>query len=177
MLSQSKLVVVIMKANRFGILMGVCILLCAMLVQAQEVYVNDALGQDSFMLSQLQKITFTTDKMNMHTADGHTVSYHLSLLHYFSFQDFLSVEHFTPSQLAQIKLYPNPVGERLNISFGQLEQSLHLSILNVEGKLVKSLLLSSMSVQSIELSDLPDGVYICLFSNEIENKAIKIIKQ
>ncbi|AZI31842.1 M1 family aminopeptidase [Kaistella carnis] len=78
----------------------------------------------------------------------------------------LGVDDITKNEL---RIYPNPVKNELYVSGTTKDQP--YQIISIEGRLVKSGVLASK--QSLQLNDLPKGVYIL----KIEDRNLKFIKE
>jgi hypothetical protein len=77
-----------------------------------------------------------------------------------------------------LKVYPNPIGDILNIDLtGMSETEGTLIILNFEGKTVLSRQVNNEGDLSINISSLPTGIYLCRYASTTEIKTVKIIKQ
>jgi hypothetical protein len=74
----------------------------------------------------------------------------------------------TPKLQSGITVYPNPTSDNLYISNPANEQ-LEITVLSSIGKLVKSLKSSNLGVTSIDLTDLPRGIYMVKMINKTSN--------
>lgn len=80
----------------------------------------------------------------------------------------------------EYSIYPNPVGDKLNLKFKQKEQSrLSYSIYNTLGNLIREEvnILSENENYTIDASNFPNGFYVLNFTYGSINKTIKFIKQ
>ena len=75
----------------------------------------------------------------------------------------------------KIKIYPNPTSKYIYINQG-IKKELKFSVFNINGQLIKSSLLNSIS-NKIDLSNLKNGVYFIRIETENEVKTRKIIKK
>ena len=74
--------------------------------------------------------------------------------------------------------YPNPVANMLNIDFtGTKNREGRISILNLEGKVMLTQKTSGMDILTINLSQLPQGIYLCRYTSGTETKTVKIVKK
>ncbi len=82
------------------------------------------------------------------------------------------------SDLNEIALAPNPFEDYIEVQFSSIKHGFqHIEILNLEGKILKSI--SNNSFQQsmiISLSDLPKGSYVIRFISDIEIKSYVIVK-
>ncbi len=80
--------------------------------------------------------------------------------------------------LNEIVLAPNPFEDYIEVQFSSINHGFqHIEILNLEGKILKSI--SNNSFQQsmiISLSDLPKGSYVIRFISDIEIKSYVIVK-
>ncbi|OEJ98930.1 hypothetical protein A8C32_07005 [Flavivirga aquatica] len=67
-----------------------------------------------------------------------------------------------------LKIYPNPVKNKINIEVNEVTQILNYQILNLSGKIIKS----GTTEKIIEVSSLTEGIYILkiLFDNKVISK-------
>lgn len=75
-----------------------------------------------------------------------------------------------------MKLYPNPASEYIMIDKKVSFERGTYDILDITGKLVKSIKISPEKVSTINISELPKGVYILRMSSEIGLTATKFVK-
>ncbi len=73
-------------------------------------------------------------------------------------------------------VYPNPVRDRLNISFPEQVSSATLTLYNILGSKVLEQQISATN-NSLEVSDLKSGVYLASISSEGKTNSFKIIKE
>jgi hypothetical protein len=94
-------------------------------LQAQTMYVNESSGtQTAYTLSNIQKMSFSSGNLTVTKTDNSSGVYALSDLRYLNFsgtttdlQEDLSVQ----SQM--LKVYPNPVGDILNIDLTRMPEA------------------------------------------------------
>ncbi len=71
-----------------------------------------------------------------------------------------------PVEESSLKLYPNPViGGKLNISFSGSENGSHVQLYDLAGKILSDFQAEVTTLQTIDLSELHSGVYLCRVSN------------
>ncbi len=149
-------------------------------VTAQTMYVKKGNGtQTAYSLSNLQRITFTAGNVIFGKTDNTTEAYDLSGLQYLSFYDFTTgLEKQIQVSSANLITYPNPVDDELNIDLtGSENMDGSISILSLEGKVVQKQKINGGSIVTLNLSQLPHGIYLCRYMNKKEIKTVKIIKQ
>lgn len=75
-----------------------------------------------------------------------------------------------------INIYPNPVGSELHLSLNNAINSGKLSIVDITGKVMITKNIEQ-STSTINVSTLPQGIYLLQFSNETHTQHVKFIKQ
>ncbi len=76
-----------------------------------------------------------------------------------------------------LKLFPNPVQDVLSLTYTPSEKSKLLEVYNVDGKLVLTCKLPPWSqMQNIDVSDLPDGLYLCKLHQSPKFSCAKFVK-
>ena len=149
-------------------------------LQAQTMYVKESGGtQTAYPLSNIQKMSFSSGNFIVTKTDNSSGVYALVDLRYLNFSDgSIGLQEDLSVQSKMLKVYPNPVGDILNINLtGKSETEGTLSILNFEGKTLVTRKVSNEGVLSLDISHLPTGIYLCRYSNATEIKTVKIIKQ
>jgi hypothetical protein len=149
-------------------------------VTAQTIYVKKSNGtQTAHALSNLRKITFSSGNVTVQKTDNTTDAYALSGLEYLSFNDFMTgLEKQIQASITNLITYPNPVDDVLNIDLsGSENMDGIISILSLEGKVVQKQKINDAGIVRLNLSQLPLGIYLCRYTNHIEIKTVKIIKQ
>lgn len=149
-------------------------------VSAQTMYVKESSGtQTAYTLSNIQKMSFSSGNLTVTKTDNSSGVFALSDLRYLNFSDVSTdLQENLSVKSQQLKVYPNPVGDILNIDIaGMSEAEGTLSILNFEGKTMLSRQVNNEDVLSLDISSLPTGIYLCRYSNAAEIKTVKIIKQ
>ena len=148
-------------------------------LQAQTMYVKESSGtQTAYTLSNIQKMSFSSGNLTVTKTDNSSGVFALSDLRYLNFSDITTdlQEDYLSVQSTNLSVYPNPVGDILNINLtGKSETEGTLSILNFEGKTLVTRKVSNEGVLSLDISHLPTGIYLCRYSNATEIKTVKII--
>ncbi len=148
-------------------------------LQAQTMYVKEKSGsQTAYTLSDVRKMTFSLGTVTVQKTDNSMREYALNTLKYLNFTS-------TPTAIDDLKIatdkilniYPNPVVDLLNVDFTGLEGEKTISVLTLEGKVMQSYKTKDTSIITLDLGQLPQGIYLCRFTNKTEIKTVKIIKQ
>ena len=161
------------------------ILLCIGLaeVQAQStLYVKEKAGtQTAFALNNVRKLTFPTGNITVNKNDGNTSTYTLSDIRYLNFTDLTAgVSQFANKETDNIILFPNPVIDELKVSFQSAGTgSLQVDIMDVQGKVLHQQSINSSNgtnLFSINIAQLPQGLYLCRLQNGNKLETIKFLK-
>ncbi len=85
------------------------------------------------------------------------------------------------SKFISLNLYPNPVNNQLNFTLTDIFNTIKLEVLDVTGKRVKVESYTNKGdgefKNSIDVSDLKNGLYFCRFSNGEKQVTRKFVKQ
>lgn len=76
-----------------------------------------------------------------------------------------------------ISLYPNPTKSHVNLTFDKIKSSFTVLILDLEGRKVMESNFTNSKNVSVELSNLPNGVYFLYVKTEFAQKAFKLLKE
>lgn len=135
--------------------------------------------QTIYGLSNVQKLTFNTGDMTVNEIGGNTDIYSLSGIRYLSFSDF-TADISVNKEFTNVQLFPNPAREEINICLNSHEAvNLTIEIISIQGKiLIRQVVnrIKGTTNHNINISDIPDGLYLCRlhYVNQYEN--IKFIK-
>ncbi|MFZ4581792.1 MAG: T9SS type A sorting domain-containing protein [Paludibacter sp.] len=147
-------------------------------VIAQNMYVMENNGmQKSYVLSSLQKITFSAGNAIFYNSTTNPIAHEISKLRYFNFKNLLSSQNEKPySDASTLPIYPNPVINVLNIDLTSKINDGRINILSLDGKLIQSHETKANTNMEINLSMLSQGIYLCCYKSSKENIIIKFIK-
>ena len=150
-------------------------------LQAQTMYVKESSGtQTAYTLSSVRKMAFSLGNATVQKSDNSIGVFTLSGLRYLSFTDLSTGISGQQIQLgkANFMIYPNPVTDLLYIDLAASEdRSGSISILSFEGKELQKHKTKGTGNVTLNLSQLPQGIYLCRYCNALEIKTLKIIKQ
>jgi Secretion system C-terminal sorting domain/FG-GAP-like repeat len=97
--------------------------------------------------------------------------------YYFNNTTVLSVEEEQNSSFVELKAYPNPVSNMLNISGSLIDfDRSELSVYSILGEKLNVSISRNGSIATINFSDLAPGLYILVIKNDINSYSTKIIK-
>jgi len=149
-------------------------------LQAQTMYVRESNGaQTDYALSSIRTMTFSGGNVTIQKTDNSKGIYALNGLRYLNFTDLTTSITEPPMKLGNTNLitYPNPVTDVLNIDLTDVTVEGMISILTLEGKVMQTHKTMMNNIVSINLSYLPQGIYLCRYSNTAAIKTVKIIKR
>jgi hypothetical protein len=148
-------------------------------MQAQTMYVRLQSGtQTGYVLSDIQKITFSGGQMHVRQTSSGTTNYTLSELRYVNFSDLTTEIKPAETTSEKLFLYPNPVVNELNIGLPQVSsEQITIEIYSFEGKkLFCHDINQSGGVYSINVEFLNKGVYIIKFQTNNQVSTAKFVK-
>jgi hypothetical protein len=147
--------------------------------KAQTMYVRPIAGnQTTYPVADIQKLTFDNGNMLVTNITSASGSFALSALRYVSFTDF-NLGTSSP-ELATNKFYayPNPASHLLTISGSNRMQHVeNIQILSLEGRLLLQQKPTNTTTPQVDISGLPQGMYLCKITNGNQQQIIKFIKQ
>ncbi len=99
------------------------------------------------------------------------------ITYYFYNTTVVSVEEVQNSSFVELKAYPNPVGNTLNISARNIDlDQAELSVYSILGEKINLSTTRYNSGASLNFSNLAPGIYILVIRNDVVNYTTKIIK-
>jgi hypothetical protein len=145
--------------------------------KAQTMYVRPIAGsQTTYPVAEIQKLTFDNGNMLVTNTTGANGTFALSSLRYVSFTDF-NLGSTTPVSSNAYMAYPNPARDLLTISgISNMQRLENIQILSLEGRLLLQQKPANETVQ-VDISALPQGMYLCKITNGNQQQIIKFIKQ
>lgn len=149
-------------------------------LQAQNIFVKENNGtQTAYALNNIQKMTFSSGKLTITETDNNSGVYDLTVLQYLNFTDLsTSIKALEDANNLRLFSYPNPVIDVLMIDLTDAKIiNGTLSILNIQGKVLKTKFISSSGIVMLDMRPFPTGIYFCQYKNESGLKTVKIIKQ
>ena len=148
-------------------------------INAQTMFVRPITGsQTTYSVADIQKLTFENGNMLVTNNTGASGTFALSELRYVSFTDFNLGT--TNPELATNKFYayPNPASHVLNISGSNTMKRVdNIQILSLEGRLLMQQKPSNESAPQVDISALPQGMYLCKITNGSQQQTLKFLKQ
>ena len=148
-------------------------------INAQTMFVQPITGsQTTYPVADIQKLTFENGNMLVTNNTVASGTFALSELRYVSFAD--SNLGTTNPELAANKFYayPNPASQMLNVSGSNAMQRVsQIQILSLEGRLLMQQKPTNESAPQVDVSVLPQGMYLCKITNGSQQQTLKFFKQ
>ncbi len=158
------------------------ITLCLSGLQAQTfLNVGEKSGAlTSFALNDLNKLTFTSDKMTVSPKKDNNTDFLILDLRYLNFTSTTSISEINRIGNYGLKLYPNPASEVLQIRYetGNAE-SVMVQILDIQGKVLYQHYMpnhAGINNFSIPVESLPAGLYLCRLNHGSKHETSRFIK-
>lgn len=166
----------------------IALLAAAMLIgtmsYAQSVYFNYTDGTNAtYNLQDVRKITFNADVMQLKLWDGSLYEWNVSTIGYYQYDEtnVNTQEWLNQANAWQVRLFPNPTSTVLNVRF-QLpkEDQVSISLSDLQGKLLMTKNIGTKTagehLETLDLSGLPQGNYLCRISGQQQTITKQVIK-
>lgn len=153
-------------------------------LRAQSIYFNYTDGTNSsYNLEDVRKITFDADLMNLHFWDGSMYGWNVSTIGDYQYNESsLNVQEWLNSANAwEVVIFPNPTSTNLNLRYNlPKDDEINIALFDMQGKLFlrKSLgkQLSGEQQQTLDVSNLPEGSYVCRIKGQHQTVTKTVIK-
>lgn len=146
-------------------------------MSAQTMYVNQKGGiKVSFDVNSVNLMKFSSGNLNVVKLDKSVYVYALTSLQHVNFGDFDTAIPEVSSYTNELSVFPNPVVDILNIKNTPSEGST-LIISSLEGKQMLTMRLDAIGNSSINVSQFPQGFYLCKLFNGTKVLTTKFLKQ
>jgi hypothetical protein len=128
----------------------------------------------SYTFINIKNISFSGGNLTVVNKDSSINSFPLSTVGYLNFPTLITEVH-EKSYSNYINLYPNPVLDILHLDCQKFSENIsQLEIISIDGK---TLFKTTLGINnSISVSTLPRGVYICRVKNGSKTEILKFIK-
>jgi hypothetical protein len=154
-------------------------------VKSQSVYFNYTDGTNAgYNLEDVRKITFVADEMNLQLLDGSVYSWNVSSIgHYQYDENPLGIDELLNKANAwQVSVFPNPATNVLNVRYNlPTEDKILIAVFDLQGKLLLEINAGKRAKgeheETLDLSALPAGQYVCRISGQTNTISKNIIKQ
>jgi hypothetical protein len=153
-------------------------------LRAQSIHFNYTDGTNaSYNLEDVRKITFDADLMNLHLLDGSVYGWNVSTIGDYQYNESsLNVQEWLNSANAwEVVIFPNPTSTKLNLRYNlPKDDEITIALFDMQGKLIlqKSLgkLVSGEQQQTLDVSNLPEGSYVCRIKGQHQTVTKTVIK-
>jgi hypothetical protein len=153
--------------------------------KAQSVYFNYSDGTTAaYNLVDVRKITFVADEMNLQLFDGSVYSWNVSSIGYYQYdENTLGIEELlNRANSWQVGVFPNPANNLLNIHYNlPVEDKIIIALFDLQGKILLETNAGARAkgehLESLDISSLEAGQYICRISGQKNTISKNIIKQ
>ena len=161
------------------LLLITAIALGANTIQAQTMYVRPLVGsQTSYAVANIQKLTFENGNLIVTNTTGPSGTFALADNRYINFTDLTLGTNSSLATESKFYVYPNPSSQWLNIGYYNTNNTPNLvEIITIDGKLLIQYKPTNESLPQLDISTLPQGMYLCRISSNIPKQTIKFIKQ
>lgn len=153
-------------------------------LRAQSIHFNYTDGTNaSYNLEDVRKITFDADLMNLHLWDGTVYAWNVSTIGYYEYDESsLNVQEWlNNANELDVAIFPNPTCTNLNVLYNlPKEDIITISLYDMEGKLVLDKNLGKLSSgehqETLDLTSIPQGTYVCRISGQKNTITKTVIK-
>jgi hypothetical protein len=151
-------------------------------LQAQSIFIKNKSGtQTSFTLSSLQKLTFIGGNITITKVNSTSESFDLNLVRSLNFVDLPTGKMPVKQESSNILIFPNPVKEELTIHFPSYQgEVVQVLIIGLDSKIVQQHNINRQATYnqvSINVSSLPDGLYLCRLINAKTVTTMRFLKR
>jgi len=150
-----------------------------MSASAQTMFVRPIAGsQTTYPVADIQKLTFDNGNMLVTNNTGASGTFALSGLRYVSFTDFNLGTTNPEMATNKFYAYPNPASHMLSIAGSNTTQRVsQIEILSLEGRLLMQQKPANTTAPQVDISALPQGMYLCKITNGNQQQTLKFLKQ
>ena len=140
--------------------------------------------QSSYGLEDVRKITFDGDLMNLHLLDGTLYAWNVSTIGHYKYEETAlnTQELLNKANAWNLAVFPNPTSTNLNVSFNLPKvDDMSIALYDLQGKVVLDKQLGTKATgkhqEAINISAIPNGVYVCRISGKQNSITKQIIKK
>lgn len=152
-------------------------------LQAQnKLYLHAKNGtKTSFLLNDIRKLTFPSRTITVYENDGTTQLFPFIELRQARFTEFVSGSNkMDMAESTNMTLFPNPVSNDLTLRLvSSFNATVEIRIVDIQGKTVSirnERIVPGNNQITMQLSDLPQGLYICRVNNGKSIETRKFLK-
>lgn len=174
-----------MKKNRFKALVSFVIgIFLAAGLRAQSIHFNYSDGTNaSYNLVDVRKVTFDADLMNLHLLDGTVFAWNVSTIGYYQYDESsLNVQDWlNNANKWEVLIFPNPTCTNLNVRYNlPKEDHITIALFDTQGKLILKKNIGKQlfgeQQQTLDVSHLPNGTYLCRIEGLHQSMTKTVIK-
>ena len=151
---------------------------------SQSIYFNYSDGtSNNYNLTDVRKINFNNDVMQLHLNDGSTYNWNVSTIKYYEYSQNTGIEQILDFvNFHDVKVYPNPLNNLLNVSYTlPISGKVLLEIYDYTGKLLIRKDMGSLNkgnhIDQLNTTKLSSGIYVLTIKVEQSSISKKIIKK
>ena len=163
--------------KKLNLLFGVAVFSANLVAKAQtnDLIVKEKGGNESsYAVSNLRKLSFNSGNLIVTPKTGSPDSYATANLDRLFFKQAVTGVATEEAEAKSMGLYPNPVVEVLHLRL--LGNTTQVQIQDMQGKVWLSNTAEGNDA-SMDVAELPAGLYACILKNEKVTKSIKFLKQ
>ena len=119
---------------------------------------------DAFNVSDIRSVKFVNNTMNLMENNGSQSSWNIDDVSQYAFSGASSIVPTNGSTSDQVKIFPNPVSDNLNVEYWSLRAGkISIELLDLKGKVIRSFYEGSHQGKQTDTwtKDLPSGYYLC----------------
>jgi hypothetical protein len=157
----------------------IAIVLLSCNLSAQTMYVRPLVGtQSSYNTDNVQKLTFSNGNLLVTSTVGAVESYPLAGNRYINFTDLTLSTSNTTAMQSGFYVYPNPTSHLLYVTNTNTKIAIGLiQVISLDGKLLMQVMPMESNNTQLDISKLPQGMYLCKITSDNEQQTIKFLKQ
>ena len=140
--------------------------------------------KSSYGLEDVRKITFDGDLMNLHLLDGSLYAWNVSTIGHYEYEETAlnTQELLNKANAWNLSVFPNPTSTNLNVSFNLPKaDKMSIALYDLQGKVVLEKQLGTKAngkhQEMLNISNLPNGAYVCRISGGHNSITKQIIKK
>ena len=154
------------------------------LLVSQSIFFDYSDGtSNNYYLTDVRKINFNNDVMQLHLNDGSTYNWNVSTIKNYEYSQNTGIEQILDFvNFHDVKVYPNPLNNLLNVSYNlPISDKVLLEICDYTGKLLIRKDLGSLNkgnhIDQLNTTKLSSGIYVLTIKGEQSSISKKIIKK
>ncbi|MBU3680985.1 MAG: T9SS type A sorting domain-containing protein [Flavobacterium sp.] len=166
--------------NRFlQVCLAVLVVIFCNALSAQTMYVRPLVGtQSAYNTDNIQKLTFSNGNLLVTSTLGVVESHPLAGNRYINFTDLTLATSNTSSLPSGFYVYPNPSSHMLHLFNTNPNKSIELvQVMSLDGKLLMQVKPMESNNTQLDISALPQGMYLCKISSDNQQQTLKFLKQ